>query len=72
MKEIKSHKFYRSLDWEKLLRKELAAPHDPFVNYDEDTSNFDEYPDSIEPPTPPKLREGEDDPFGDFQDQVHD
>ena len=41
------------------------APHEPFVNFEEDTSNFDEYPDSKEETSLPDYG-GEPDPFADF------
>lgn len=71
VQNIRAHKFYKSIDWDKLLRKELNAPHDPFVNYEEDTSNFDEYPDSKEPPQPLNLGPSDPDPFADFHEEAH-
>jgi len=51
--DIKKHKWYAAgsppIDWEKLLKKEFGdAPVQPEVKDESDTSNFDDYPDSVE------------------------
>lgn len=38
--DIKSHKFFRGLDWVKLAEKDIAAPFKPKIINDTDTSNF--------------------------------
>ena len=43
---VRSHKFFKSIDWKKLAKRKLQAPHEPFINFSEDTSNFEEYPDT--------------------------
>ena len=63
--EIKRHKFYKCIEWNRLLSRELEAPYDPFVNFEEDTSNFDEYPESK---SEPELPQYSDDPFIDFNE----
>ncbi|XP_055714298.1 ribosomal protein S6 kinase alpha-5-like [Phlebotomus papatasi] len=40
--DIKSHPFFRRIDWEKLVRKEIPAPSRPPKDYETDTSNFSE------------------------------
>lgn len=49
--EVKSHKFFSSIDWEKGLRRQVA-PHIPNIRSVTDTSNFD-------PVDPDKLRNSE-------------
>jgi len=44
--DIKTHEWFRSLDWDALYQKKLKAPFIPRVKSDSDTSNFDEYPES--------------------------
>lgn len=41
--DIKAHPFFRSVDWERLRRKELVAPWKPVIRNILDTSNFDDY-----------------------------
>jgi protein kinase X len=41
--DIKAHRFFRGLDWDALLRKELPAPWKPRLSNPLDTSNFEEY-----------------------------
>jgi len=42
IKEIKEHKFFRNMDWEKMLRKEVRPPIVPTTRQGAlDTSNFD-------------------------------
>ena len=40
-KEIRSHAFFRNLDWDNLMRKEITPPFRPHLNSDKDTSYFD-------------------------------
>ena len=40
---MKQHRFFRSLDFDALARRELAAPWKPTLKNPLDTSNFDEY-----------------------------
>lgn len=39
--EIKQHPWFFNLDWDLLIKKELAAPFVPFVSGETDVSNFD-------------------------------
>jgi serine/threonine protein kinase len=41
--DIKAHPFFRSMDWDRLRRRELPAPWRPRLAGALDTSNFDEY-----------------------------
>merc|ERR1712232_317773 len=52
VEDIKEHKWFKDMPWEKLVAFEIPAPFKPVVASEIDTSNFDEYPDSDElPPT---------------------
>lgn len=43
--DIKEHKWFSGVDWDKLLRKEIPAPYIPsLAGGPSDTSNFDVYP----------------------------
>jgi len=46
--DIKGHKWFKDINWENLLAKQIPAPFRPVVHGDADTSNFDEYPESEE------------------------
>ena len=55
--DIKKHKWFKGLDWKKLAKAEATPPMVPTVASDDDTSNFDKYPE--EKPT----KAGAVDPF---------
>ena len=38
--EVKAHKFFRSINWDDLLRKNIPAPFVPRITSDTDVSNF--------------------------------
>jgi hypothetical protein len=38
---LKAHPFFKNIDWDKLLRKELEAPYKPKLVSEEDTDKFD-------------------------------
>jgi protein kinase X len=44
--DIKNHKFFESIDFDKLLNMQLKPPYIPKVISDEDISNFSIFPDS--------------------------
>jgi len=46
--DIKQHKWFKDINWQNLLAKQIPAPFRPVVHGDADTSNFDEYPESEE------------------------
>jgi serine/threonine protein kinase len=59
--DIKQHKWFNNIVWTDLLEKKMPSPFKPKVAADNDTSNFDDYPDSDElPPVVPAAT----DPFG--------
>jgi serine/threonine protein kinase SCH9 len=39
--ELKEHPFFRTIDWNALLQKQLTPPFKPVVESDESTANFD-------------------------------
>jgi len=51
--DVKKHKWFSSLDWTALLAKGIGAPITIGAANEEDTSNFEEYPDSEEGSTQP-------------------
>lgn len=38
--EIKAHRFFKGIDWEKLAKKEISAPFKPNIQHELDTNNF--------------------------------
>ena len=62
--DVKAHKFFSGMDWERLISRQIAPPHKPYVNDEVDTSNFDEYQPEMEETPKPDLAGG--DPFSDF------
>lgn len=63
VKDIKGHRFFKELSWEKLINMELPMPYMPKVKNEADISNFSNYPDSDTPC--PALKKSED-PFLDW------
>ena len=49
VKDIKGHRFFKELNWEKLINMELTPPYIPKVKSASDISNFSSYPDSDTP-----------------------
>lgn len=41
-KEILDHPWFKSIDREKLLKKELTPPYIPVLKHEDDISHFDE------------------------------
>jgi len=62
-KDILQHKWFDSIEWEKLKKCEIPAPYKPTMKDDDDLSNFETIPDSNELP-PPVV--GTADPFVDW------
>jgi len=52
VEDIKTHKWFKDLDWDELQKKKIAPPFKPTVKDPSDTSNFDDYPDSADLPPP--------------------
>jgi len=48
--DIKTHKWFKDIDWEALIAKKIETKFKPPVKGEADTSNFDDYPDSDEMP----------------------
>lgn len=44
--DIKRHRWFKNLDWNELVNKNIKMPYVPFVPSSGDTSHFMEYPDS--------------------------
>lgn len=63
--DIKKHKWLADYDFEGLLKKINIAPVIPSVAGENDTSNFDGYPDDEEEPPIPTFNQTRD-PFLDF------
>jgi len=63
--EVKRHKWFKDVEWDRLLAGEVAAPFIPPVKGAYDTSMFDRYPDSVDKPLPP-LTTADDANFADF------
>ena len=47
--DIKKHKWFADLDWDKLFACEITPPYIPNVRHPGDTSNFDVYEEETEP-----------------------
>jgi len=58
--DVKQHKWFKDLSWDQLLEKQIPAPFRPVVQGENDTSNFDEYPDSE---GQPQMIDATQDPF---------
>ena len=41
--DVKTHKWFKGIDWEDVLNRKLTPPLLPRVRYDGDTANFDDY-----------------------------
>ncbi|KAI9142864.1 kinase-like domain-containing protein [Paraphysoderma sedebokerense] len=48
-KDIKNHKWFAGVDWNKALKLQIPPPYIPPVKGEGDTSNFDSYPEETEP-----------------------
>lgn len=53
--DIKKHKWFKGLDWEKCFERKIKPPYVPAYRAPNDTSNFDKYPDSAEDLSPPLM-----------------
>jgi len=61
--DILKHKWFSSLDWQKLEKLEIPAPYKPTMKDETDVSNFEDIPDSTE--LPPTVTASQD-PFVDW------
>jgi len=64
--DIKKHKWFKGMDWAKVIARELKPPFVPAYQAPNDTSNFDKYPDSVEDRNPPQLKDKDKEAFADF------
>ncbi|CAG9310851.1 unnamed protein product [Blepharisma stoltei] len=60
--ELKNHAWFSNIDFSSLLAKECASPWVPELMSEDDTSNFNTYPDSLDQPHAPKFTRDRD-PF---------
>lgn len=61
VKDIKDSPFFTGVNWDSLMAKQMTAPYLPTLTGDTDTSNFEQYPDSVDKSlVPPAL---DPDPF---------
>jgi protein kinase A len=58
--DIKNHPFFKSMNWDKLLRQEIEAPFIPKIKGDNELKYYNVYPDSDDNAEPIKK---EDEPF---------
>ncbi|KAF4707629.1 hypothetical protein FOZ62_015646, partial [Perkinsus olseni] len=71
--DIKKHKWFATIAWDKLVRKEIPPPYKPEMKDEKDVSNYEDIPESTElPPSVPAAA----DPFTDCRiisgTQAHD
>ena len=57
--EIKSHEFFRSVDWDELLARRTVPPYKPVLKDPTDTSHFDAQQTGIPISSPPKFGNNE-------------
>lgn len=50
--DIKEHKWFAGFDWNSLLKKQIPPPYKPVFKALDDTSNFENYPESTDQPAP--------------------
>jgi len=60
VEDIKQHRWFQNFSFEDLVARKLPAPYLPTIRSADDTSNFEEYPESTD--TPPAVT-GAQDPF---------
>lgn len=66
--DIKSHPWFKDIDWEKMYNRELDPPIKPHVSSPTDTRNFEDYDDEPERRTvyTPDMRKKYDSHFDGF------
>lgn len=47
--DVRNHKWFSSLDFDKLIQRKIKPPHIPHLKGDGDASNFDRYPEEFHP-----------------------
>ncbi|KAL1123727.1 hypothetical protein AAG570_001500 [Ranatra chinensis] len=63
--DIKRHRWFKSVDWQDVIRRRMKPPIVPRVRYDGDTHNFDDYPET-DWKAAPCVPEKEQNMFADF------
>lgn len=63
--DIKKHRWFRGVDWNKVYARKVRPPFTPAFRSQNDTSNFDRYPESLEPAQAP-IHQKDKDCFLDF------
>ena len=58
--DIKDHRWFKNIEWKKILERKVKAPYLPNIKGEGDTSNYSQYPDS---PELPKALKPAEDPF---------
>ena len=58
------HRWFKGVDWDLVQRRQIPPPWAPSMTAEDDTQYYDEYPDSMEVPSPPGPEEQ--DLFEDF------
>ncbi|CEO94837.1 unnamed protein product (mitochondrion) [Plasmodiophora brassicae] len=53
--DIKEHRWFKGIDWDAALQRKLTPPFIPTAMSENDTTNFDKYPDSVERGHPPEI-----------------
>lgn len=64
--DVKQHKWFRSVNWDRTYNREVKPPMIPGFRSEDDTSNFDEYPDSDVDDDRPQLKPKHRELFEDF------
>lgn len=66
--DVKKHRFFKGIDWDALLKKQVVAPIIPDTDHEGDTSNFEEYEDEpgFEYCTDPSVIDFHEETFKDF------
>jgi len=58
--EVKKHKWFKGVDWNQVLNRQIPPPWIPEVINQDDTHNFDKYPESLEEPRIPSTQQQRD------------
>jgi len=62
--EVKDHKWFEDINWQKCEEQKLIPPYIPPLDNDVDLQNFDSYPENESEPEAPDMSNG--DPFENF------
>lgn len=64
--DVKQHRWFRSVNWENVYNRRVQPPMVPGFRSEDDTSNFDDYPDSDDDAERPELKAKHREMFEDF------